>query len=135
MLDAAEYAIDGEGLTIHAVPASFTLDSEVEIDPAANSALSGLYISGGRFCTQCEAEGFRRITWYPDRPDVLARFTVRIEADAAYAHLLSNGNLIASGDLTDNRHFAEWNDPSPSRPISSPWSPASWTCWRGRSPP
>ena len=73
----------------------------------------GLYISGGRFCTQCEAEGFRRITWYADRPDVLSRFTVRIEADAAYAHLLSNGNLITSGELSDGRHFAEWNDPFP----------------------
>ncbi len=112
-LDSAEYAIDGEGLTIHVVPEAFTLETEVEIDPAANSALIGLYISGGRFCTQCEAEGFRRITWYPDRPDVLAKFTVRIEADAGYPHLLSNGNLTASGDLPDNRHFAEWNDPFP----------------------
>jgi aminopeptidase N len=112
-LDASEYAIDAEGLTIPVVPAGFTLESEVEIDPAANTALMGLYISGGRFCTQCEAEGFRRITWYPDRPDVLSKFTVRIEADAAYVHLLSNGNLAASGDLTDNRHFAEWEDPFP----------------------
>jgi len=112
-LTAADFAIDDEGLTIHDVPETFTLESEVEIDPAANGALMGLYISGGRFCTQCEAEGFRRITWYPDRPDVLSRFTVRIEADAPYAHLLSNGNLIASGPLPDGRHFAEWNDPFP----------------------
>ena len=112
-LGAADYAIDGEGLTIHVVPETFPLESEVEIDPAANGALMGLYISGGRFCTQCEAEGFRRITWYADRPDVLSRFTVRVEADAAYAHLLSNGNLIASGALPGGRHFAEWNDPFP----------------------
>ena len=73
----------------------------------------GLYISGGRFCTQCEAEGFRRITWFADRPDVLSRFTVRIEADAAYGRLLSNGNLVASGAMPNGRHFAEWEDPFP----------------------
>ncbi len=112
-LESGEFKIDPEGLVIHDVPAAFALESEVEIDPAANSALIGLYISGGRFCTQCEAEGFRRITWYPDRPDVLSRFTVRIEADAPYRHLLSNGNLTASGELPDGRHFAEWNDPFP----------------------
>src|SRR5262249_52581539 len=72
------------------------------------------YMSAGRFCTQCEAEGFRKITWYPDRPDVLSRFTVRIEADrGAYPRLLSNGNLTQSGQLADGRHFAVWNDPFP----------------------
>ena len=71
-LAAADFAIADDVLTIPSVPQAFTLESEVEIDPAANTALSGLYISGGRFCTQCEAEGFRRITWYPDRPDVLS---------------------------------------------------------------
>ena len=110
-LNSGDYAIDSEGLTIHVVPETFTFESEVEIDPAGNGALIGLYISGGRFCTQCEAEGFRRITWYPDRPDVLSRFSVRIEAEAAYVHLLSNGNLTSSGVLPGGRHFAEWSDP------------------------
>ena len=112
-LAAGDYAVDDEGVTIAKVPTVFVLETEVEIDPAANSALIGLYISGGRFCTQCEAEGFRRITWFADRPDVLARFTVRIEADCAYAHLLSNGNLVASGSLPNGRHYAEWSDPFP----------------------
>src|SRR5665213_667007 len=92
-LAPSELAIDDEWLTVLDVPGSFVLETEVEIDPEANQALEGLYISGGRFCTQCEAEGFRKITWFADRPDVLARFTVRIEAPAAWTRLLSNGNL------------------------------------------
>ena len=94
------YVITPEDLTIAVVPAAFVLETEVEIDPAGNTALEGLYMSSGRFCTQCEAEGFRKITWFADRPDVLARYTVRIEADrAAYPRLLSNGNLVESGVL------------------------------------
>lgn len=113
VLSANQFSLDGEGLTIHQVPDAFVLTTEVEIDPSANKALMGLYMSGGRFCTQCEAEGFRTITFFPDRPDVLSRYTVRIEADQAFAHLLSNGNLIESGALDDGRHFAVWNDPFP----------------------
>ena len=113
-LAAGEYQIDDEFLTIPNAPAAFTLQTEVEIDPDANRALEGLYTSAGRFCTQCEAEGFRKITFFPDRPDVLARYTVRIEADqAAYPRLLSNGNLMESGALGEGRHFAVWNDPFP----------------------
>ena len=112
-LTPAQYLIDDESLTIADAAAAFVLETEVEIDPEANKALDGLYMSGGRFCTQCEAEGFRKITWYLDRPDVLARFTVRVEADAAFAHLLSNGNLTQAGALPGGRHFAEWNDPFP----------------------
>ena len=108
-----ERAIDAEFLTVPNVPDAFMLETEVEIDPENNKALEGLYMSGGRFCTQCEAEGFRKITWYPDRPDVLSRFTVRIEADKAFRHLLSNGNLLEAGDLPGGRHFAVWNDPFP----------------------
>jgi len=112
-LSANQYAIDPEHLTIHDVPDQFVLTTEVEIDPSSNKALMGLYMSGGRFCTQCEAEGFRTITYFPDRPDVLSRYSVRIEADRAFTHLLSNGNLVDSGALGDDRFFAEWTDPFP----------------------
>lgn len=112
-LAAAEFAVDDEFLTIAKVPDAFVLETEVEIDPENNKALEGLYMSGGRFCTQCEAEGFRKITYWPDRPDVLARFTVRIEADQGFSRLLSNGNLIEAGELPGGRHFAVWNDPFP----------------------
>ena len=113
VLAEAERTIDGEYLTIPDAPDAFTLETEVEIDPQANKALDGLYMSAGRFCTQCEAEGFRKITFWPDRPDVLSRFTVRIEADKGFHRLLSNGNLMQSGDLPGGRHFAVWNDPFP----------------------
>jgi aminopeptidase N len=112
-LPPAAYSIDDEWLAIPDVPGAFTLETEVEIDPAGNSALEGLYMSSGRFCTQCEAEGFRKITWYADRPDVLSRFTVRLEASKEFRHLLSNGNLVESGDVPGGRHFAVWNDPFP----------------------
>jgi aminopeptidase N len=112
-LAPAEYQIDDEFLTLAEPPAAFSLETEVEIDPEGNKALEGLYMSAGRFCTQCEAEGFRKITWYPDRPDVLARFTVRVEGDQSFQHLLSNGNLIEAGELPGGRHFAVWNDPFP----------------------
>jgi aminopeptidase N len=108
-----DYGLTDETLTLPNLPAAFTLETEVEIDPEGNTALEGLYISGGRFCTQCEAEGFRKITYFLDRPDALSRFTVRVEADAAYQHLLSNGNLMQSGVLDNGRHFAVWNDPFP----------------------
>jgi aminopeptidase N len=112
-LDPEAWSFDGEHLTIPKVPDAFVLQTEVEIDPAGNTALEGLYMSGGRFCTQCEAEGFRKITFWPDRPDVLARFTVRIEADRRFKRLLSNGNLMEAGALADGRHYAVWNDPFP----------------------
>jgi aminopeptidase N len=96
-----------EGGVTCAVPdAPFVWEAEVEIDPQANTALEGLYRSGGMYCTQCEAEGFRKITWYPDRPDVMAPFTVRIEAPEPV--LLSNGNPLARGD-----GWVEWHDPWP----------------------
>ncbi len=94
------------GLTYPAPDAPFTFEAEVEIDPAANTSLEGLYMSKGMYCTQCEAEGFRKITYYPDRPDVMAPFTVRIENDQPV--LLSNGNPTAQGD-----GWAEWHDPWP----------------------
>ncbi|MBY0448754.1 MAG: aminopeptidase N, partial [Hyphomonadaceae bacterium] len=102
-----------EALVIDAVPdRPFELEVETLLDPAGNTRLEGLYMSGGRFCTQCEAEGFRAITPALDRPDCLSRYTVRIVADkAAYPSLLSNGDLIDAGELQDGRHFALWRDP------------------------
>ncbi|MBB4015469.1 aminopeptidase N [Chelatococcus caeni] len=104
-----------ERLVIHAPPAQpFTLTIETEINPTANTKLMGLYRSGSAYCTQCEAEGFRRITYFLDRPDVLSVFTTRIEADRDEAPvLLGNGNPVAAGDAGGGRHFAIWHDPFP----------------------
>jgi aminopeptidase N len=111
-LDQDCYTITQELLTIHAVPAAFNLEVKTELRPQDNTALQGLYCSAGMFCTQCEAEGFRSITYYPDRPDVLTIFTTTLIADRErYPILLSNGNLMDKGDLPDGRHFAKWNDP------------------------
>ncbi|HWJ17505.1 MAG TPA: aminopeptidase N [Geobacterales bacterium] len=114
-LPASRYVLTEKDLTIETVPsAPFTLEIETICDPEANKALSGLYRSQGVYCTQCEAEGFRRITYYLDRPDVLSKFRVRIEADRKDAPiLLSNGNLIESGEAGPGRHFAVWEDPFP----------------------
>src|SRR5262249_39827537 len=92
----------------------FTLEIETVVDPSANTQLSGLYRSNGTYCTQCEAEGFRRITYFPDRPDVMAIYTTRMEADKKEAPvLLSNGNLVESGEKRGGRHFVVWHDPHP----------------------
>jgi aminopeptidase N len=108
------YTIADGQMTIVNPGDEFILTIISEIDPAANTALEGLYQSQGNYCTQCEAEGFRRITYYQDRPDVLSVFTVRIEADASlYPVLLSNGNLQEQGQLPDGRHFRVWHDPFP----------------------
>lgn len=108
------YQIGADTLTIPEVPAEFRLQITTRIRPQLNTALEGLYKSGGIFCTQCEAEGFRRITYYLDRPDVMARFSTRITADRSrYPVLLSNGNPVARGELRDDRHFVEWEDPFP----------------------
>jgi aminopeptidase N len=114
-LPSESYVATPDGLTIPQVPnRPFTLEIETLVDPTANTQLSGLYRSSGTFCTQCEAEGFRRITYFPDRPDVMAVYTTRIEADKTDTPmLLSNGNLIDSGDLAGGRHFATWHDPHP----------------------
>ncbi|MBX9924927.1 MAG: aminopeptidase N [Hyphomicrobiaceae bacterium] len=114
-LTRGHYEYDGETLTLHNPPRSaFELTAQTIVNPNANKALQGLYRSKNVYCTQCEAEGFRRITFMIDRPDVLARYRVRLEADRREAPvLLSNGNLTAHGDLTGNRHFAIWDDPFP----------------------
>lgn len=109
-----EYRLTQTHLILDQLPDSFTLEIETSCNPAANGALMGLYVSSGRFCTQCEAEGFRRITFYPDRPDVLSVFTVKITADKIQnPYLLSNGNMTQSGELPDGKHFAVWEDPFP----------------------
>lgn len=108
------YEVKETSLVLSGLPKQFELTIETEIDPEANTALEGLYKSGGAFCTQCEAEGFRRITYYLDRPDVLARYTTKVIADKAeYPYLLSNGNRIAQGDLEAGRHWVQWQDPHP----------------------
>lgn len=114
ILPQAAYTVAEDSLTIHSPPRQFTLETEADIRPQDNTALEGLYKSRGSFCTQCEAEGFRRITWYLDRPDVMAVFTTRISGDKArYPVLLSNGNPIERGDLPGGRHFDVWHDPFP----------------------
>ena len=109
-----DYTLSEESLLIASPSDSFTLTIVTEIDPAANTALEGLYKSQGNYCTQCEAEGFRRITYFQDRPDVLSVYTVRIEAaQTLYPVLLSNGNLQSSGTMEGGRHFTVWHDPFP----------------------
>ena len=113
-LKAGEYLADDKSLTLPGPPDRLILEIESQINPAANTALEGLFLSSGMFCTQCEPEGFRRITYFLDRPDNLSVFTVRIEADKEqYPVLLSNGNRIGRGDLPGGRHFAVWHDPFP----------------------
>ena len=113
-LDEEQYEVDAESLTVPDVPDRFELQTVTTIRPADNTALEGLYLSGPFLVTQCEAEGFRKITYFLDRPDVMARFSVRIEADAQrFPVLLSNGNCVETGELDGGRHYTEWDDPFP----------------------
>lgn len=113
-LSGDDYLLDDKCLQLEQLPDAFTLEVITVINPAANTSLEGLYLSSGNYCSQCEAEGFRKITYSADRPDVLTRYTTRIEADKlACPVMLSNGNLIAQGELAGNRHFAVWQDPFP----------------------
>jgi aminopeptidase N len=112
--EAVPYQVADGQLQIDIAQSAFELEIVTRLDPEANSSLEGLYMSDGAYCTQCEAEGFRRITYFLDRPDVLATYQVRIEADkAAFPYLLSNGNLVDSGDLAEGRHYVCWQDPFP----------------------
>ncbi|MEN9776022.1 MAG: hypothetical protein RL322_3092 [Pseudomonadota bacterium] len=124
VLDPARWTIEGTRLRIHGLPGRALVSTVSRLNPAANSTLSGLYLSNGNFFTQCEAEGFRRITWFPDRPDVMARFRVTLRAERSrWPVLLSNGNLIAHGDCPADTnafgidrtgwHWATWDDPFP----------------------
>ena len=113
-LGANRYAQDDDHLIIHELPDACTVLTRVRIHPDHNTALEGLYVSNGVFCTQCEPEGFRKITYFPDRPDVMARYRVRIEGDRErHPVLLANGNPIEAGALAGGRHFALWEDPFP----------------------
>ncbi|KAJ3693075.1 hypothetical protein LUZ60_012170 [Juncus effusus] len=111
--ESEDYKVDSRQMTILSPPTvAFKLEIVTEIDPVHNTSLEGLYKSSGVFCTQCEAEGFRKITFYQDRPDIMAKYTCRIEADKEkYPVLLSNGNLIEQGDLANGKHYALWEDP------------------------
>lgn len=111
-LEAGQYQLDENHLTLQPTAATFTVDSTVRIHPESNTALEGLYKSGKMFCTQCEAEGFRKITYYLDRPDVMSSFTTTLSAEQhQYPVLLSNGNPVASGSEEGGRHWATWQDP------------------------
>ncbi|QHL91398.1 aminopeptidase N [Sphingomonas changnyeongensis] len=110
----ATWRTDGDRILIDLPGNAHRIETECVIHPATNTQLMGLYASGGLLCTQCEAEGFRRITFFPDRPDILSRYTVRMEADrATYPVLLANGDRINGGDLPGGRHWAQWRDPFP----------------------
>lgn len=112
VLEASAYQLFDGGLRLENLPDQFVLEITTVIDPAKNLSLEGLYLSDGMYCTQCEAEGFRRISYYQDRPDVMSVFSTKIIADAAnYPILLSNGNLMDSGKLGDGRHWVQWVDP------------------------
>ena len=111
-LQPGDYQLDADSLTVQPKAERFTLDTSVKIHPESNTALEGLYKSGKMFCTQCEAEGFRKITYYLDRPDVMSTFTTTVIAEQhRYPVLLSNGNPIGSGPADDGRHWATWEDP------------------------
>lgn len=111
ILTPADYEFGEESITIFNTPESFKLLTITKIKPEANTSLEGLYRSRTMYCTQCEAEGFRKITYYLDRPDVMSEFTTTVAADKKYPVLLSNGNLIDQGDSDNNRHYAIWHDP------------------------
>ncbi len=113
-LSPGDYTLSAESLTLHNVPQDqpFSVSIHNQIDPKANTALEGLFLSNGMLCTQCEAQGFRKITWFLDRPDVMSRFTTTLIADRnRYPVLLSNGNKVARGKLCDQRHWVRWEDP------------------------
>ncbi|NBN93998.1 MAG: aminopeptidase N, partial [Betaproteobacteria bacterium] len=111
-LEASAYTLSDKGLSLPLTGDAAHITTVVRIEPDTNTALSGLYRSKDGYFTQCEAEGFRRITYYPDRPDVMAKFTCRLEADQArFPQLLANGNPVGAGNLPDGRHWATWEDP------------------------
>ena len=125
------FKMDGNQLVLENLPEgndAFDLEIFTTCNPSKNTQLSGLYVSNDSFFTQCEAEGFRRITYFLDRPDVMASYTVTLRADVQqYPVLLSNGNLMEQGQLEEGRHFAKWTDPHKNPVTCLPWSPANWS--------
>ena len=109
--ELTDYKIINQQLIINNLPDECQLSIVTQTSPQTNTSLEGLYLSGGAYCTQCEAQGFRKITYYMDRPDVLSTFDVTIIADTIFPHLLSNGNQVDSGETQDGRHFVKWQDP------------------------
>ena len=107
------FELNDKGIQISGLTGLHTVETVAQCHPETNTALEGLYLSDGMYCTQCEPEGFRRIGYFPDRPDVMTVFTARIEADKRFLQLLSNGNLIETGNCGNDRHFAVWHDPHP----------------------
>lgn len=112
-LEDGAFQLDENGIKIEGLTGQHIVETVTQCHPETNTALEGLYLSGGMYCSQCEPQGFRRIGFFPDRPDVMTIFTVRIEASKRFPQLLSNGNLIERGDCANDRHFAIWNDPHP----------------------
>jgi aminopeptidase N len=132
LLNEDAYQVTPEQLILPVIPAKARLELKIELNPKANTALEGLYLSNGAYCTQCEAEGFRRISYYLDRPDVLARFTTHIIADdKAYPALLSNGNLVSSTVLADGRRHVTWVDPFPKPSYLFALVAGDFDCLRG----
>jgi aminopeptidase N len=114
LMASDRYRLGTGHLTLTDLPDTFCLETVTRIHPDSNTRLSGLYLSANGYFTQCEAQGFRRITWFQDRPDVMSRYTVTLHADkAALPQLLANGNPVASGDEEGGRHWAKWQDPFP----------------------
>ncbi|MEJ2346990.1 MAG: aminopeptidase N [Gammaproteobacteria bacterium] len=114
VLEHSAYSVDDEGLTIASVPEHFVVEIETRLRPQDNTSLEGLYKSSGNFCTQCEAQGFRKITYFPDRPDIMARYATTIVADPQrYPVMLSNGNSVEEGHTDDGRRWVRWEDPFP----------------------
>lgn len=112
LLNPEDYQLDSEQLVIFNAPDQATVETQVVIHPESNTQLEGLYQAGDLFVTQNEPEGFRKITFYPDRPDILSVFTTRVEADKKYPVLLANGNLLETGEVGEGRHYAIWQDPT-----------------------
>lgn len=113
-LSAEQYRLTDNSLTLNIATPKAKVVIVTEISPIDNTALEGLFKSGDAYCTQCEAEGFRRITYYLDRPDVMAVFSAKVIADkASYPYLLSNGNKVEQGDVDGGKHFVKWHDPFP----------------------
>ncbi|UUZ75044.1 hypothetical protein LP414_23740 [Polaromonas sp. P1(28)-13] len=129
------FKMEGNQLVLDNLPDEFELEIFTTTCPAKNTKLMGLYVSNDSFFTQCEAEGFRRITYFLDRPDVMASYSVTLRANKAqYPVLLSNGNLVEQGNLEDGRHFAKWVDPHKNPAIYLPWWRASWSAASSASP-